>query len=57
MHVANRYEVDVGDYFGPAAHWKGFCDGKLAHNNSTLAAAGTERGVTSIAGYHAVLRE
>ena len=57
MHVPNRYECDVGNYFGPASHWKGFCDGEFAHNNVALAAAVTEHEVKSIEDYHAVLRE
>ena len=57
MHVPDKYDVDAGIFFGPASHWKGFCDAKFGHNNGVLAAAVTETDVTCIADYHAVLKE
>ena len=57
MHVPNTYGVDVGNYFGPASHWKGFCDGKFGCMNGALDAAVAERDVASIEDYHAVLKE
>ena len=57
MHVPNRYETDAGVFYGPASHWKGFCDAKFGGMNGVMKEAVTRTDITTIAEYHAVLKD
>lgn len=57
MDVCEEYGVDSDVCLGPAAHWKGLCDGKFAHMNAALAQAVTAKDVLGIDDYLVVLED